>query len=142
MPAILLKKKCCSNFQAQEREIHQNVNQIEKFMQYSVAVPSTREENSPIPDPILLPVRLDSMQLAMLALQLRVKKNGNLPTNPTDFFNFVVDTCWRANTPVLMTQISEMYTANEKQVEEAHEPTTGSSHWFSDNPEWLILALV
>ena len=82
------------------------------------------------------------MQLAMLALQLRVKKNGNLPTNPTDFFNFVVDTCWRANTPVLMTQISEMYTANEKQVEEAHEPTTGSSHWFSDNPEWLILALV
>ena len=63
--------------------------QIEKKMRYRVAVPRTREENSPIPVP------LDSKPPAMRALQLRVKKDGTLPTNPTDHFNFVVDTCWR-----------------------------------------------
>ena len=50
---------------------------------------------------------------AMRALQLRVKKDGTLPTNPTD---------------------------NEKQVQEGHEPTAGHSYWFSDNPKWLISA--
>ena len=56
-------------------------NPNRKKLRYRVAVPSTREGNS-----------------GMLALQLRIKKDGTLPTNPTDYFNFVVDTCWRANT--------------------------------------------
>ena len=73
----------------------------------------------------------------MLALQLL---DGTLPTNPTDYFNFVVDTCWRAYTPVLMKQLLEMY--NKKQVEEGHKPTAGHTHWFSDNPKWLILVWV
>ena len=70
------------------------------------------------------------------------QKDGTLPTNPTEYFNlnFVVDTCWRANTPVLTTQLSEMY--NEKQVEEGQEPTAGHSYWFSDHPKWLISAWV
>ena len=58
-----------------------------KKSQYSVAVPRTRNRNSPI----LVP--LDSMQPAVRALQLRVEKDGTLPTNPTEYFNFVVDTC-------------------------------------------------
>ena len=52
----------------------------------------------------------------------------------------VIDTCWRANPPVLTTQLLEM--CDEKQVEEGHKPTAGHSYWFSDNPEWLILAWV
>ena len=45
------------------------------------AVPSTREGNSSIQ------VQLDFAPPAMLALQLQVnlKKDGNLPTNPTDY---------------------------------------------------------
>ena len=96
----------------------------------NVAVPSTREGNSPIPVP------LDSVPPGILALQLLVKKNGTQPTNPTDYFNFVADTCWRANTLVLMEQLLEMY--NRKQVKEGHKQTAGHSYWFSDNPEWLI----
>ena len=81
------------------------------------------------------------MPPAMQAMQLQVKKDGTLPTNPTDYFNF--DTCWRANTLVLTTQLSEMY--NEKQVEEGlegHKSTADHSYWFSDNPKWLISAWV
>ena len=54
-------------FQAQEREIHQYPYQIKKKMQYSVAVPSTREGYSPIPVPLDVPP-------GMRALHLRVKK--------------------------------------------------------------------
>ena len=43
------------------------------------AVPSTREGNSPIQVP------LDFVPPAMLVLQLQVKKDGTLPTNPTDY---------------------------------------------------------
>ena len=32
---------------------------------------------------------------------------------PTDYFNFEVDACWRANTLILTKQLSEMY--NQKQ---------------------------
>ena len=92
-------------------------------------LPSTREGNSPIQVP------LDSLP-AMLALQLQVQKDGTLPTNPTNYFNSVVDKCWRANAPVLTTQLLEMY--NEKQVEEGHKQAAGHSYWFSDNPQWLI----
>ena len=77
-------------------------------MLYFGAVSSTREGNSPIPVPF------DSVLPAMRALQLQVKNDGTLPTNPTDYFNFVVDTCWRASAPVLTTQLSELY--KEKQV--------------------------
>ena len=109
-------------------------NQNLKKLLYSIAVPSTREGNSPIPLP------LDLVPPGILALQLLVKNNGTLPTNPTDYFNFVADTCWRANTLVLMVQLLEMY--NRKQVKEGHKQTAGHSYWFSDNPEWLILAWV
>ena len=40
---------------------------------------------------------------------LQIKRDGTLPTDPTEYFNFVVDRYWRANTPVLTTQLSEMY---------------------------------
>ena len=54
-------------------------------MLYSSAVPSTREGNSPVQVP------LGAVQLAMLALHLGVRKDGPLPANPTEYFNFVVD---------------------------------------------------
>ena len=41
----------------------------------------------------------------MLALRLQVKKDGTLPINQTDYFNFVLDTWWRANTLVLTMQL-------------------------------------
>ena len=73
-----------------------------KKLRYRDAVPRTREGNSPIPVPS------DSVPpaSAMRGLHLRVKKDGTLPTNPTDYFNFVVDTCWKASAPVLTMQIS------------------------------------
>ena len=54
------------------------------------------------------------------------KTKWTLPTNPTEYFNVVVDTCWRANALVLTTQLSEMY--NEKRVDDGHEPTAGHSY--------------
>ena len=63
-----------------------------------------------------------------------------MPTNPTDYFNFVVDTCWRANAPVLTKQLSEIYA--QKLVDEGRPPTTGHIYWFSEHPEWLIAAWV
>ena len=103
-------------------------------MRYRVAIPSTREGSSPTPVP------LDSVPSGMRALQLRVKNEGHVPTNPTDYFNFVVDTCWRANAPVLTKQLSEIYA--QKLVDEGRPPTTGHIYWFSEHPEWLIAAWV
>ena len=78
------RKKCGSKHnRGKFTNIHTKSRQK---MQYSVAVPSTREGNSPIPVP------LDSVPPGLRALQLQVKKNGTLPTNPTDYFNFAVDT--------------------------------------------------
>ena len=87
------------------------------------AVLSTKEENSPISIPnreknviqrcsskhegnSSIPVLMYSVPPGMRALQLRVKKDGTLPTNPTDYFNIIVDTCWRANTRVLTGSIT------------------------------------
>ena len=64
------------------------------------------------------------------------KKDGTLPPNPMEYFKFVVDICWRANTLVLTMQLLEMY--NKKKVKDCHKPTAGHSYWFSYNPKWLI----
>ena len=83
-------------FLAQVGKIHQFLNQIQIEKKSTPQCNSkTKGGNSPIP------VQLDSVPPGMRALQLQFKKDGTLPRNPTDYFNFVVDTCWRANTPVL-----------------------------------------
>ena len=86
---LQIEKKCCSKH---KRGKFTNTCTKQKKK-------STREGNAPIPVP------LDPVQPAMRALQLRVKKDGTLPTNPTYYFKFAVDTCWRANAQVSTTQL-------------------------------------
>ena len=109
------------------------------------AVPSTREENSPISLPnrekrcdtalqfqaqerkihhYRRTIGLDAAWHASLATTSHKKLNSAYKSNR--YFNFVVDTFWRADAPVLTKQLLEMY--SEKQVEEGHKPTCGHSH--------------